>query len=952
MKKLLALCFLVCSAAGAQQQNFNSIPDCSSGICAGNGVPTFACFSGQKYARVDTPGTNYTCTGNPPQWIQDAGAGGSMQWPAASGIALYNGFQGWSSSLSLAANQILGAISATPQALPIPSCAGGANALNWSSGTGFQCNTIAVTGGVTSINALTGPITFAGSGVSCTGSTCTFTSSGGSMVYPSLSGIPTVNNGTTWAPAIFYVDSNSPASCTVSSVAYTTAFDCAFATAKAWTQSGNSTQSNATLLVGSTGLLTTNVGIQEPTATNNHGSVNIVGNGVNASSLQLTSSLATGVCMVTQPPEATSLNYATVAISGLSLDANSNADCIMSINGTRNGKIANIVGKNVRAGSGNIGFQFGASNASTATVFETNIDDVKLEGTGGGYTPAIIACTITSGNPVCTISDHGSYPTGTFAVQVHGVGNGGGPCSVYPTWTATGTTTLLTLTASGGTCVGPLYVSVTPAAKVDYNFLFGPGLTDSTAKDIRAVESSAFAGMKTVGHPNTFIHPHCYVGQFACVEDDGGNTFVGLESDSIGGFAAAVEGTGTTYTGTTQIYNNFQRYAGSSLFYVDQGTSAGSSIGVTVAGVSCNGNRQNQGGYHNLVIGTGLPYANASTGGGAQDLGYPVPAGVQMDNILNCSTSPTVSTVTSHIGSFITTGPVTLPADPTLALQAATKQYVDANGGGTPYPSPTTNAIPAASITGGVTSFINSAFSDNGTNAAVSEPFNLVGEYQQAVGTATSSVNDVSNVTNWLISYWNGTTAVSASWNVYAWVAQGASPPATVLTYYSPANLPTSAVLYAIDPGLAATSSLNYNSPRFKTRGACWNGSVSTLDDWNWQGVPGTGTNPTETLQFTHSGCAGTAAVEMPGLKLDGTPEIASGVSTNSDVSGEFGFSAQTTQTYTLANTYASHPECWEEPQFSTTVAHWITYTGVTSITINFASAVTGNVSYGCIGRN
>lgn len=481
--------------------------------------------------------------------------------------------------------------------------------------------------------------------------------------FPSSSGAGTTYtavNNIDWTHTIgfynlngdFYVDSNSPSSCTVNSVAYTTAFDCAFANAKAWIASSDSAQYNATLHVGSNGKLTTNLGIQEPTAASNHGSINIVGNGANASIIQLTTSLASGVCMFTQPPEATAFNYAKITVSNLTLDANNDADCTMGISGVSQGTIQHLLLINNRAGSGNIPFQIGASNATTSTVFETFVEDVNVGGLAGGYTPAQITCTVSSGNPVCTIVSGGNYPSATFTVQLHGVGNGSGPCSVYPTSTVTGTTSVTGLTFTGGTCVAPVYASITPGARVDYNFLFGPGYTDSTVKDIRAEESTVFAGIKVTGHPDTFLHPHCYVGQFACVEDDGGGTFVGIESDSIGGFAAAIEGTGSTYTGTSQIYNNFQLYAGSSLFYVDQGTSLGTAIGFTSAGVSCNGNRQNQGGYHQLVVGTGLPYNNTSTAGGSYEGGFALPAGVQMDNTLDCSSSPTVSTVISHIGKY------------------------------------------------------------------------------------------------------------------------------------------------------------------------------------------------------------------------------------------------------------------------------------------------------------
>ena len=46
-----------------------------------------------------------------------------------------------------AANTVLGALtSTTPSALPMPSCSGSSNALIWTSGTGFGCNTLS-TGG-------------------------------------------------------------------------------------------------------------------------------------------------------------------------------------------------------------------------------------------------------------------------------------------------------------------------------------------------------------------------------------------------------------------------------------------------------------------------------------------------------------------------------------------------------------------------------------------------------------------------------------------------------------------------------------------------------------------------------------------------------------------------------------------------------------------------------------
>lgn len=77
MAKWLALLMFSVTAYG-QQNNVSQIPDCSLGTCAGNGIPTFACNSGQKYARVDTPGNNYTCTGFPHHWVADVGNSGDV----------------------------------------------------------------------------------------------------------------------------------------------------------------------------------------------------------------------------------------------------------------------------------------------------------------------------------------------------------------------------------------------------------------------------------------------------------------------------------------------------------------------------------------------------------------------------------------------------------------------------------------------------------------------------------------------------------------------------------------------------------------------------------------------------------------------------------------------------------------------------------------------------------
>ena len=83
----------------------------------------------------------------------------------------------YSAFTALAANQVLGALTATtPSGLTLPSCSGATNALIWTSGTGFGCNTI---------NAGSGTVTTTGSPAS--GNLATF-SGATSLTNGNLSG--------------------------------------------------------------------------------------------------------------------------------------------------------------------------------------------------------------------------------------------------------------------------------------------------------------------------------------------------------------------------------------------------------------------------------------------------------------------------------------------------------------------------------------------------------------------------------------------------------------------------------------------------------------------------------------------------------------------------------------------------------------------------------------------
>jgi len=81
---------------------------------------------------------------------------------------------------------------------------------------------------------------------------------------------------------------------------------------------------------------------------------------------------------------------------------------------------------------------------------------------------------------------------------------------------------------------------------------------------------------------------------------------------------------------------------------------------------------------------------------------------------------------------------------------------------------------------------------------------------------------------------------------------------------------------------------------------------------------------------------------------------VESGVSTNTDLVGELSFAGVTTASYTFLHTYTNHPVCVPSPEATTASSGepYVTYTGSTSMTVNFPSAFTGNVGYVCAARN
>lgn len=71
-----------------------------------------------------------------------------------------------------------------------------------------------------------------------------------------------------------------------------------------------------------------------------------------------------------------------------------------------------------------------------------------------------------------------------------------------------------------------------------------------------------------------------------------------------------------------------------------------------------------------------------------------------------------------------------------------------------------------------------------------------------------------------------------------------------------------------------ATSGANFNSPFFELWGDYWTGSAASTDQWSFQDVLGTGTNPISTLTIAHGGTTGTSLIKAPHIVTAGTPVI------------------------------------------------------------------------------
>jgi hypothetical protein len=205
--------------------------------------------------------------------------------------------------------------------------------------------------------------------------------------------------------------------------------------------------------------------------------------------------------------------------------------------------------------------------------------------------------------------------------------------------------------------------------------------------------------------------------------------------------------------------------------------------------------------------------------------------------------------------------------------------------------------IITATLTGTGTKVASSTGSTTGFNMAM---WNSAGDTVDS-GVARDDVAQYSLVGNWTAEQQFVSILLGSSSNLTGVTGNGASLAATAGTFTSGNLRSTNVNSNEVDSGLAvsnvplknasnifttenifqetagnpgiaienptpATSSVNQSSPTFTLLGQYWTGSATAVDQWSWENVLGSGTNPTSTLTLVHTGSSGATAVALPGI--------------------------------------------------------------------------------------
>ncbi len=257
----------------------------------------------------------------------------------------------------------------------------------------------------------------------------------------------------------------------------------------------------------------------------------------------------------------------------------------------------------------------------------------------------------------------------------------------------------------------------------------------------------------------------------------------------------------------------------------------------------------------NLITSTGISAADNSANG-SSDLSLVAIPNASLAN----------STITVNAGTGISGGGVVSLGG---SLTLATSSLV-----------PLTNIANSFTVSNAFAGITNSG-SYTQTGSSLNTFTGETGVYATTAATSTQNYNSPSMV--FVGTYWNGSASAQDTWSCADVPGPGSNPVSKlqctqsgsggVPTFYVP-NLSTGAFdshtgdIYGghliLDQNTPATSTANQSSALFGIQAQYWNGSVTLGDQWNWQNVLGTGTNPTSTYTLSHGGTPGALAVSIP----------------------------------------------------------------------------------------
>jgi len=370
-----------------------------------------------------------------------------------------------------------------------------------------------------------------------------------------------------------------------------------------------------------------------------------------------------------------------------------------------------------------------------------------------------------------------------------------------------------------------------------------------------------------------------------------GNVGIGLNAGSgttTGQYNVAIgyqPSTGGTYSMGVAIgfMANAAGGSGIAVGYYAGGAGAGPNgtcVGAS-AGYNLNGGQQNTligsgAGYvlttgnNNTIIGYNAASANLTTGSSNLILGDNVLTGGSNPTgaiVIGCNSSRWLTYNLDHAGAWAAFAPIYLPADPTVALQAATKQYVDAHAGG--------GGLSDAPSDGTLYGRLNAAWA---AAYPASNPSNYIaasGAPVQSVATRTGAIT----LTHTDITDWTTTLAPYAPIASPTFTGTPAAPTATAGT--STTQLATTAFV------AAALTALPAGVTSFNTRtGAV---TLATAD------VTGAGGAPLASPTFT-----GTVTIPS-GASISGYAPLASPTFTGTPAAPTAAIDTNTTQVATTA---------------------------------------------------